>query len=121
MIKPIQKALDGLSSHEYYVKHLEILNPILPVQLTNKEIEVLAGFMSLKGDLVSTDRFGTQARKTIREKLQMSPGGLGNHLKELKRKSAIYESDSVLKIRDFLIPNPNVQGYQFKIIRDESK
>lgn len=119
MIKPIQKALNGLSSHEYYVKHLEILNPILPVKLTIKEIEVLAGFMSLKGDLVESDRFGTQARKIIRQKLNMSPGGLGNHLKELKRKSAIYEVDSKLVIRDFLIPNPNVQGYQFKIVREK--
>lgn len=116
MIKPIQQVLNGLSNYDYHVKHLEILNPVLPAQLTKKEIEVLAGFMSLEGDLVKEDRFGTQARKTIREKLDMSPGGLGNHLKQLKNKFFIYEGENgKLMIKSFLIPNDKVQGYQFKI------
>jgi DNA-binding MarR family transcriptional regulator len=116
MIKPIQQVLNGLSDYEYHVKHLEILNPVLPAQLTKKEIEVLAGFMSLQGDLVEKDRFGTQARKTIREKLSMSPGGLSNHLRELKNKFFIYEGENgKYRIKEFLIPNDKVQGYQFKI------
>lgn len=117
-MKPIQKVLSSLSNHDYYVKHLEILNPILNVQLTGKEIEVLAGFMSLQGDLVEKDRFGTQARKTIREQLGMSSGGLGNHLGELRDKGFIFENDEKkYEIRQFLIPNDNAQGYQFKIFK----
>ena len=116
MIKPILKALSGLSHDEFYKKHLEILNPILNVQLTKKEIEVLAGFMALQGDITS-DRFGTQARKIIMKKLNQSSGGLGNHLKELRDKGFIYfDADGKYEINKFVIPPyENVVGYQFKI------
>ena len=38
-----------LDKHDYYVKHLEIINSIAPLEesLSKKEIEVLAAFMSL--------------------------------------------------------------------------
>lgn len=116
-MKPIQKVLSRLSNHDYYIKHLQILNPVLNVQLTNTEVEVLAGFMSLKGDLIDSDRFGTQARKTIREILNMSSGGLGNHLGNLREKGFIFEEKGKYQIRKFLIPQENAQGYQFKIIK----
>ena len=46
----IRKALK-LKKEEFYKKHLLIINHILPVQMTNKEAEVLAAFMSLEGEL----------------------------------------------------------------------
>jgi hypothetical protein len=115
MIKLIQRALNGLDLKEYHVKHLEILNPVLPAKLTQKEIEVLAAFMALRGDVVEQDRFGTQARKIVKEQLSMSSGGLGNHLRELKDKSFIYQKDGKYFVREFLIPDNKAQGYQFKI------
>ena len=47
---------------------MEIINPFLPIKLTPREIEVLAAFMSLENELAE-DRFGTTARKVVRNKL----------------------------------------------------
>ena len=70
--------LDGLTQYQYCEAHLKIINHFLPAQVTNKEIEVLAYFMALSGDLIEQDRFGTQARKDIRTKIGISNGGIGN-------------------------------------------
>jgi len=119
-ISIIRKSLTGLSVDQYYQKHLHIINQFLPIQLTKKEIEVLAGFMSLKGDLTKQDRFGTQARKIIMEKLDMSSGGLGNHLKSLKNNDfIIINSKGKLEINSYLVADENQQGYQFKIVKKD--
>ena len=114
-MNPITKVLSGLTRNEYYEKHLYIINQFLPVQITKKEIEVLSGFMALQGDIVQQDRFGTQARKIIMENLEMSGGGLGNHLKSLKDKGFIQEVNGKLEINKFLLAEDNGQMYQFKI------
>lgn len=46
----IQKGLVGLIGKDYYIRHLSIINPFLPVELTPKEREVLGTFMSFKGE-----------------------------------------------------------------------
>ena len=113
----IRKAL-SLSKEEYYKKHLLIINHILPIQMTPKEAEVLAAFMSLEGD-ISRDPFSTTGRKLVRDKLGISAGGLGNYLDQLKTKGFIYEDEQdeikLLKIFPILVPNKKVQGYQFKL------
>ena len=113
----IKKAL-RLSREDYYKKHLLIINHILPVQMTPKEAEVLAAFMSLQGD-IAKDPFGTSGRKIVREKLGISAGVLGNYLDQLKSKKFIYVEDRDLKILPILIPKDKVQGYQFKLEVDE--
>lgn len=115
-MKPIVKVLRGLSPQEYYQKHLQIVHNFLPAQLTNKEIEVLALFMSLKGELAEQDRFGTQCRKVVMRKLSLRPGGLGNHLRALEDKGYISKQGKVYRIVPFLIPSgESRQGYQFLI------
>ena len=99
-----------MEKDEYYHKHLMIINPFLPIHLTPKEIEVLALFMSMTGD-ISKDRFGTTARKIVMEKLELSRSGLSNHMKSLKNKGFI-KKDKILPI---LFPEENEQMYQFKI------
>ena len=86
----IRKEL-ALTRDKYYMKHLSIINPLLPVSLTPKEIEVLAAFMALKGD-IANDRFGTTARKLVMDKLSLSLSGLGNYLKSLKDKRFIKQA-----------------------------
>lgn len=114
----IKKQLD-LKDELYYIKHLSIINPMLPVQMTPKEIEVLGTFMSLKGDIAEEDRFGTTCRKIVKEKLGLSDGGLGNHLKSLKDKSFIYSlSNGRFTILDVLLADEEQQGYMFKIIKN---
>lgn len=113
----IRKALK-LSKEEYYKKHLLVINHLLPIQMTPKEAEVLAAFMSLEGD-ISKDPFSTSGRKMVREKLKISAGGLGNYLDQLKTKGFIYEYEyedsKILKIIPILIPEGKIQGYQFKL------
>jgi len=109
----IRKAL-RLTREEYYKKHLLIINHILPKQMTPKEAEVLAAFMSLQGD-IAQDPFGTSGRKIVRQKLGISAGGLGNYLDQLKEKGFITETDRELKIIPILIPKGDSQGYQFKL------
>lgn len=113
----IRFSINGLNVYRYCEAHLKVINHFLPAQLTNKEIEVLAGFMALGGDLIEQDRFGTQARKEIRDRLGISNGGLGNHLKSLQDKAFIYKDEkNKLQINNHLIPSTKkIQGYQFKI------
>ena len=108
----IRKTL-RLKKEEFYKKHLLIINYILPVQMTNKEAEVLAAFMSLEGD-IAKDPFGTSGRKLVREKLNLSAGGLGNYLEQLKSKGFILQG-STIAILPVLIPNSTSQEYNFKL------
>ena len=113
-MKTLKKQL-RLPKNEYYTKHLSIVNIFLPVQLTPKEIEVLAAFMSLEGD-IATQRFGTSARKMVMEQLGVKPGGLGNYLKSLQGKGFLIKDEAEkFKILPLLHPTPQSQGYMFKL------
>lgn len=103
----------------YFIQHLSIINSMLPISLTPKEIEVLGSFMSIKGDMVEQDRFGTTCRKIVKERLNLSDGGLGNYIKALKDKGFIYVGeDDKLYIREVLMADENNQSYLFKIIEE---
>jgi hypothetical protein len=118
-MKIIQKSILQLKSAEYYVYHLSIINPFLPVELTPKEREVLGTFMSFKGNLAEKDRFGTSFRKEVKTMLSMSDGGLSNHLSSLKSKGAIQENlQGIMQIAPILIPEEKQQFYQFKIVQE---
>lgn len=116
-MKTIRKILK-LDKTKYYEKHLLIINQLLPVQMTPKEAEVLAAFMSLEGD-IAKDPFGTSGRKLVRAQVKISPGGLGNYLDQLKTKGFIYESNKELKILPILMPERKEQLYEFKLELDE--
>ena len=100
-----------LTKDDYYKRHLHIINPMLPKNLTPKEIDVLAGFMALNGT-ISNDRFGTTARKMVIEQLSLSLPGLANHLRSLRNKGFI-KDDIILPI---LFPHNESQEYEFKLI-----
>lgn len=114
----IQRVLK-LEGKSYYEKHLTIVNSLLPTNLTDKEIEVLATFMALDKSLIEDDMFNTLARKKVREQLTLSPGGLGNHLKSMIGKGVLDKQDSTNKIavKNYLIPQEQSQGYQIKITK----
>lgn len=117
-MKIIQKAILQLKGAEYYVYHLSIINPFLPIELTPKEREVLGTFMSFKGELAEKDRFGTTFRKEVKTILSMSDGGLSNHLSSLKSKGAIKEElGGIIQIASILLPEEKQQFYQFKIVQ----
>lgn len=118
----IRKKLN-LTKLEYHKTHLSFINCLLPVKMTPKEIEVLAGFMALEGD-IAKHRFGKTARKLIMEELKLSPSGLSNYIKSLSDNNFLKEDQAKeLQIWPLLIPEEKEQEYQFKIIKvpDEIK
>lgn len=114
----IQQTL-RLSQTEYNKKHLEIISALLPTYLTDKEIEVLATFMSLDKSITEGDMFNTLARKMVMERLGQSPGGLGNHLKSMIDKSVLERNEETKRItmKEFLLPQDDIQGYQIKLVK----
>jgi DNA-binding MarR family transcriptional regulator len=115
-MKIIQKSFK-LDKQQYYQKHIEIINTFLPIQLTEKEIEILSHFLSLEKNIIEEDIFNSFARKIVKNKLNLSAGGLGNHLKSMIEKGFLNRNEFTnrISIKDFLIPEENSQGYQIKI------
>ena len=116
-MKAIKKKL-SLPKSEYYTKHLSIVNVFLPVSMTPKEIEVLAAFMSLEGD-IAKQRFGTSARKMVMASMGIKPGGLGNYFKSLLMKEFLIKSETEgFVILPLLYPEPDTQNYMFQLIKN---
>ncbi len=107
MIKKVLK----LDSLDYYNTHLQIINPLLPVHLTPKEIEILAHFMSFDGTM-ENDRFGTTARKIVKETMKLSNAGISNYMKSLKSKGFIRGNEIV----PILFPSNGTEEYSFKLV-----
>ena len=117
-MKVLQKQIRDLSHDDYYLKHLQIINQFFKDPMSNKELLVVAKFMSLTGDL-ETNRFSTTGRKIVMESLSLSPGGLGNYLNSLYKKGFIFKNNfEVFELQSFLLPEKNSQGYQFKITKN---
>jgi hypothetical protein len=115
--KVISKTLQ-LDKSRYYETHLSIINAVLPVRLTSMEIEVLAAFMEFN---IKEDVLGTTARKKVREKLNLSHGGLSNYIRSFQDKNVIFADNSnsgnTMFINPLLIPNEIEQNYMFKLIQ----
>jgi hypothetical protein len=114
----IIKQVISLEGRGYYEKYLTIVSCLLPTQLTQKEIDVLAFFMSLDKSLIEDDMFNSLARKKVMEGLDnMSPGGLGNHLKSMINKKVLdkHNITNRITIKTFLIPEEDNQGFQIKL------
>ena len=110
----ISKAL-VLSKEEYFKKHLLIINPFIPIPLTVKEIEFLATALMVEEQL-NVFTFETTGRREIRKIMNISHGGLGNYLRELKDKGYLLEDEKGhISILDILRPEIEWQGYQFKL------
>ena len=111
-----------VSNYDYYVKHLQMLNVIAPTKetLTQKEIEVLAAFMYQDKNLIDEDMFNGVVRKKVMTKLNLKPGGLGNHLKAMIGKEFLIKNEITKRItvKKFLRPTDNHQGYRIKIVKE---
>lgn len=117
-MKIIQQAFN-LEYQEYYIMHLQILNAILPVKLTDKELEVLAAFMGLDKNLIEENYFNPITRKKVLNKVNLTPAGLSNHLKSMINKGFLIKNSitNTITIKDFLLPEENEQGYKIKILK----
>jgi len=117
--KVLRKIL-RLNRNKYFEVHLQIVNALLPVKLTPKEVEVLAAFMSLDGD-IAMDRFGTTARKMIKKLLHLSDGGLGNYMKSFKDKKFIVATEDGMEIiNPILNASMEEQNYIIRLVNMEA-
>lgn len=112
----IRKKVLHYTKQDYYTMHLYIINPFLPIKLSPKEIEVLACFMSLSGDIIEEGQFSKGARRSVRSRLNLSHGGLGNYLKSFEKKGFIrFDEMGTGYIPHVLIPDKDLQEYSFEI------
>lgn len=109
-----------LPKQQYYETHLYIVNSVLPTKLTNKELEVLACFMSLDEGFLK-DRFGAAGKSIVKERLSLSAAGLSNYLKILKEKGFIISKDGVNNIHPKVMIESTEQDYYFKIKMEDAK
>lgn len=114
MSKEIRKAL-SLSKIEFFTTHLSLINCLLPVKMTNKEVELLANFMLLEGDIAEY-RFGPTAKKVVMKALNISPSGMSNYIKSLTEKGFLIEKGDIMTIWEILEPNREEQIYMFKLV-----
>jgi DNA-binding MarR family transcriptional regulator len=104
------------SGISYYRTHLEVINPLLPIQMTRKEIEVLSFLIKFREDLRGKldDLEEDVYRLYLRKKLGMTPAALHNHIKSLVDKGAILDSDSG-EVNNILLPGGDSEEYYIKI------
>ena len=102
--------------------YLKLINVILPEPLTQKEIEVLSAFMELKGDLVESNRFGTEARRLIRNKFGFKThSNIDNYIKYFRTKGILVKNEETgLLEMNKVVSVPNGEEeielvFQFKI------
>jgi len=112
-MKEIKKLLK-LSGIQYYQMHLSIINCLLPVKLTPKEIEVLSCFMSLTGD-ISRYRFGPSAKKIVMATMKITPAGLSNYMTSLLEKGFLQQTGDEITMLPILMPENGEQTYLFKL------
>lgn len=115
-MNPITKLLK-LPKYTYYEMHLSIINPLLPSQLTEMEIRVLSRFMALEGD-IAIYRFGTTARKVVKENLGLSTAGLSNYMGSLTEKKFLIKNGDLIEIIPLLFPEKVEQTYMFKLVNE---
>lgn len=114
----IKKKLLRLPKIEYYKTHLSIVNCVLPVKMTPKELEIMATFLSLEGD-IARYRFGPSAKKIVMKELNLKPAGLSNHMSSLLEKGFLKKVGDIVEILPLLIPNKEEQQYLFKIVNTD--
>lgn len=102
---PLVKNVIVSTQKDFYFTHLKIVNAILPEHMVmgDKEMTVLAEFISLTGD-ISTARFGPTAKAIIRKNCSISHAGLSNHLKSLHEKKIITSTKKDGKVNPTLLP-----------------
>jgi len=113
-MKVIQSSFE-LSKIDYYKTHFKILNAVLPIDITDKEIDILSNFLSLPVEMTNENMFNSMTRKKVIEALTLTNGGMSNHLKNMKKKGYLIRNGEYLIIHPNLLPAHSVQGYNFKL------
>ena len=114
-----------LTRTQFYETHLSLVNCILPVKLTEREIQVLAAFMALEFPKDKESfRFSTPSRRVVKKAQKLSDGGLTNYISNLVNKGFLHRDhpgmDADIKILPSLLPSSDSQqDYKFRIINKD--
>ena len=106
------------SSVSFYIKHLTIADVLLNLNVTSKEIEVLANFLTLNKNLTEEEMFNSLTKKKVRQNLGLSHAGISNHIRHLIEKNLLYYDNDILKIKEYLRPTEPSQGYKIKLTKE---
>lgn len=89
-------------------------------KMSNKEMEVLASFLSQEKALIEEDMFNGIVRKKVMAQMNIKPGGLGNHLDSLISKKRLLKNAITkrITIQPYLVPEPTTQGFRIKLINN---
>lgn len=106
-----------LRPSDYYLTHLRLVNAVMPVRMTEKQLEVLAEFMA-------QDSFDSRAKKAVRDKLNLTPPNLSNHIKELVLKGFVIQymderARRRYKLHDLIKIKPDQTQYQFLLVNED--
>jgi DNA-binding MarR family transcriptional regulator len=121
--KEMRKKVFSLPKREYLLKHLEVLNSIIPVKLSPTERQMIAILLDREEDLVLNDLLSKEVRKKLREELNMSYQNLSARLKRLKNEGFIYldPADNKWKLIKFLLPDPSGRIEYVIIVKDKNR
>lgn len=115
-MKVIEKDFE-LDSLSYFKAHLGILNALLPIHITHREVEILSHFWSLPVEVRSPNMFCTEARREVSKVLGLNGGSMSNHLKNMRKKGLLLRDGDYFVIAPALLPSDSVQSYRLKLVR----
>lgn len=98
------------STREYYVCHLRIMNVLLPVKMSEKEMEFVGCWMMYGGGEMDDEKRGR-----IRECMGLSASGCCNYIASLRRKGFIEGN----RLWGKLEIDGEEQGYMIKLVRED--
>ena len=120
-VKTIKKLLK-ISDDIFYMKYLQLLNPIFPVELSLKEIEVLSSFMALDKSIIGESIVNTLSRKLVKNKLELSSAGLTNYISSIVSKGYLIKNPltGILKLNPHINVDSDILKFEIILSKDEN-
>lgn len=117
----MEKVIKCASKVEYISRYIHILNSFSKDKLTDPQIDVIANFLALDGDLIRENRLSTDARTHVRRQLGMSHSALTNILKRIKDKGYLMSVNGKDKFHKLLIPPEDKKLFKIALIHERSQ
>lgn len=118
-MKNFKKRLECNTAVEYYAAHWKIVNGIFDLDLTPRELDLLANFLAQRAD---EHTFDSTSRRIVMQRLGLSPSFISNYLKKLVEKNILIREEDTsgvmrTKIHPMFIPGESLQDYTIRIER----
>ena len=94
-MKIIKKVLD-VNTKQFFQMYVNIVTGIIKTDLSPKEKEVLACFLSLDENIIKDDIINPLSRKMVMEELNIKPAGLTNYITSMVEQK-VFKKDPITK------------------------